>query len=178
MRWILVALCASVAVHNSAAQGNPQVAAKKSVWTLGIYAGASPLQLRPAPMVANPVVTAADVTDMNVDAVAHPFLVIKDQRYYVFFTAKDLKSDKGGIGLAESSDGIQWKFRRTVIREPFVQSHPFVFEWRNEYYLIPSPGRSRAMHLLDRLAHGRSWQSARSCPAAFHRRTVKRSGVK
>ena len=64
-------------------------------------------------------------------------MTITDKGYYVFFTAKDLKSDQGGIALAESGDAVKWKFRRTVIREPFVQSHPFVFEWRNEYYLIP-----------------------------------------
>ncbi|HLN02719.1 MAG TPA: hypothetical protein VK335_25750 [Bryobacteraceae bacterium] len=141
-----------------AAQGNPQPAAKTSVWTLGIYAGASPLQLRPAPGAANPVLSASDVTDMKVDAVAHPFLVIKDQRYYMFFTAKDLKSDAGGIGLAESSDGVKWKFRRTVIREPFVQSHPFVFEWQNEYYLIPEAHTETAVRLYKATAFPDEWK--------------------
>ena len=131
--WIVAAIWACMAVGDSAAQGNPRPAAEKSAWTLGVYTGPSPLQLAPAPEVKNPVLTAADVTDMTVDAVAHPFMVIKNQSYYMFFTAKDLKSDQGGIGLAESSDGLHWKFRRTVIREPFVQSHPYVFEWQNEY---------------------------------------------
>src|SRR5262249_22687831 len=101
---LTAAIAASLAVRDAAAQDNPPSPAKKSVWTLGVYAGGSPLNLRPAPKAANPVLTAADVTDMKVDAIAHPFLVIKDKRYYVYFTAKDLKSDKGGIGLAESSD--------------------------------------------------------------------------
>ncbi len=156
--WILAAaICAAMAVRHSAAQDNPP-AAKKKVWTLGMYAGASPFQLRPAPNVTNPVLTAAGVTDMNVDAVAHPFLVIKDKWYYVFFTAKDLKSDKGGIGLAESSDGVRWKFRRTVIREPFVQSHPYVFEWRNEYYLIPEAHTETAVRLYKAAAFPEEWK--------------------
>jgi hypothetical protein len=157
--WILtVAICASMAVPNFAAQGNPQPAAKTSVWTLGIYAGASPLQLRPAPNVANPVLTASDVTDMKVDAVAHPFLVIKDRQYYMFFTAKDLKSDTGGIGLAESSDGMKWQFRRTVIREPFVQSHPYVFEWQNDYYLIPEAHTEKSVRLYKATAFPDEWK--------------------
>jgi hypothetical protein len=111
--WVLaVANYASMSMRDFAVQANLQPTAKASVWTLGIYAGPSPLQLRPAPTVDNPVLTASDVTDMKVDAVAHPFLVIKDQHYYMFFTAKDLKSDTGGIGLAESGDGMKWKFRR------------------------------------------------------------------
>ena len=156
--WILVAaICAWAAVRDFAAQGDSQAVAKNSVWTLGIYAGPSPLQLRPAPKVANPVLTAADVTDMKVNALAHPFLVIKDQRYYMFFTAKDLESDSGGIGLAESSDGIQWRFRRTVIREPFVLSHPYVFEWRNEYYLIPEAHTETSVRLYKATAFPEKW---------------------
>ena len=155
---LAVAIWASIGVRDVVAQGNRQPAAKISVWTLGVYAGASPLQLRPAPGAANPVLTASDVTDMKVDAVAHPFLVIKDQRYYVFFTAKDLKSDTGGIGLAESSDGIKWKFRRTVIREPFVQSHPFVFEWQNEHYLIPEAHTETTVRLYKATAFPDEWK--------------------
>ena len=128
------------------------------MWTLGIYAGESPLALRPAPKAANPVLTPADVTDMKVDAVAHPFMVIKDKRYYVFFTAKDLKSDKGGIALAESSDGVKWKFRRTVIREPFVQSYPYVFEWRNEYYLIPEAHTETSLRIYKATAFPDEWK--------------------
>jgi hypothetical protein len=114
--------------------------------------------LRPAPKAANPVLTPADVTDMSVDAVAHPFMVIKDNRYYVFFTAKDLKTDKGGIALAESSDAVKWKFRLTVIREPFVQSYPYVFEWRNEYYLIPEAHTETSLRLYKATAFPDEWK--------------------
>ncbi len=142
----------------AAAQGNPQAVANKNAWTLGVYTGATPLQLRPAAKAVNPVLTAADVTDMSVDALAHPFMIVKDKRYYVFFTAKDLKSDKGGIGLAESSDGVKWKFRRTVIREPFVQSHPFVFEGRNEYYLIPEAHTETSVRLYKATSFPDEWK--------------------
>src|SRR5262249_12152063 len=125
-----------------------------------IYTGASPLHLRPAPNAANPVLRGTDVTDMKVDTLAHPFLVIKDNRYYVFFTAKDLKSDKGGIALAESSDGVQWKFRRTVIREPFVQSHPFVFQWQNDYYLIPEAHTETVVRVYKATAFPDEWRYA------------------
>ena len=131
-------------------------AAEKSVWSLGVYRGASPFDLRPA--AANPVLTAADVTDMKVDALAHPFLVIKDGKYYMFFTAKDLASDSGGIALAESSDRLKWKFRRTVIRERFVQSHPFVFEWQNEYYLIPEAHTETSVRLYKATAFPDEWK--------------------
>lgn len=157
-----VVVCAGVAVSDFAAQGNPQAAAKKSgqqgAWTLGIYAGPSPFQLAPAPKVQNPVLTGVDVTDMKVDTLAHPFMVIQDERYYVFFTAKDLAADKGGIGLAESRDGVLWKFRRTVIREPFVLSHPFVFQWQNEYYLIPEAHTETSIRLYKATRFPDEWK--------------------
>ena len=100
---------------------------------------------------------------MDVDTLAHPFMLIKDKRYYVFFTAKDLKSDKGGIGLAESADGLKWKFRRTVIREPFVQSHPFVFEWKGEYYLIPEAHTETSVRLYKATAFPDQWKYEGTC---------------
>jgi hypothetical protein len=33
------------------------------------------------------VLTAADVADTKADAVAHPFFVIKEQQYHLFFAA-------------------------------------------------------------------------------------------
>jgi hypothetical protein len=153
---IFAAICISVAGRDSAAQK----LAQKSFWSLGIYTGDSPLALRPAPNVHNPVLRGADVTDMKVDTLAHPFQIMKDKRYYVFFTAKDLKSDSGGIGLAESSDGFKWKFLKTVIREPFVQSHPFVFEWRNEYYLVPEAHTETSVRLYKATSFPLEWKYA------------------
>ncbi len=109
----------SVTGQNSQPRLAPQATGDRDLWTIGVYKGPSPFQLSAPTNVKNPVLTGADVTDMkdlNIDTVAHPFLVAAGGRYYVFFTAKDLKADQGGIGLAESRDGLKWKFRRTVIR--------------------------------------------------------------
>jgi hypothetical protein len=130
----------------------------KSLWTIGIYTGPSPFQLSPAPHVRNPVLRGNNVADMNADTLAHPFLIIANSRYYAFFTAKDHTSDKGGIGLAESSDGFDWKFRKTVIREPFVTAHPFVFQWENEYYMIPETHTEPAIRLYKATSFPDEWK--------------------
>ena len=131
---------------------------EKSFWTIGIYSGPSPFQLSSAAHVKNPVLRGSDVKDMNADTLAHPFMVIADSRYYAFFTAKDLASDKGGIGLAESRDGLEWKFRRTVIREPFVTSHPYVFKWQGEYYMIPEAHTETSVRLYKATAFPDDWK--------------------
>lgn len=136
-------------------------AAERNFWTIGIHTGPSPFELSAPAQVKNPVLTGADVTDMqdlNIDTVAHPFMVITGARYYVFFTAKDIKADKGGIGLAESANGLEWKFKRTVIREPFVLAHPFVFQWQNEYYMIPEGHSEPSVRLYRATAFPEQWK--------------------
>src|SRR5690348_3975230 len=105
-----------------------------SLWTIGIYTGPSPLQLSAPPGVHNPVLRGADVKDLKVDTLAHPFMLIEGSGYYLFFTAKDHKTDKSGIGLAESTNGLDWEYKRIAVQEPFTLGHPFVFKSRNEYY--------------------------------------------
>ena len=136
-------------------------AAERNLWTIGIHTGPSPFELSSPAKMKNPVLTGADVTDMkdlNIDTVAHPFMVAADSRHYVFFTAKDIKADKGGIGLAESRNGLEWKFRRTVIREPFVLSHPFVFKWQNDHYMIPEAHTETSVRLYRATAFPDQWK--------------------
>ncbi len=136
---------------DSALQSSQEPSAVKArgenAWTIGIYTGPSPFQLSAPANVRNPVLTAADVNDLDVDIVAHPFMVVTDSLYYLFFTAKDGKTDKGGIGLAESKNGLDWKYRRIVIQEPFVLSYPYVFKWQDDYYMMPEAHTETSVRL-------------------------------
>jgi len=109
------------------------IPAAENRWTIGIYTGQSPFQLSSPDHIKNPVLTAEAVNDIKADIVAHPFLIATNSMYYMFFTTKDGTTDKGGIGLAESKDGFNWKYRQIVLLEPFVLSHPCVFEWKEDY---------------------------------------------
>ena len=110
-----------------------------NIWSIGIYTGTYPSSSRAPVGVPNPVLTSADVTDWQVNIVAHPFMVVSGSRYYMFFTTKnDLGKEQSGIGLAESNDGFRWEYKRIVLKEPFVLSYPyFLFKWQNDYYMIP-----------------------------------------
>ena len=109
----------------------------ESAWSIGIYTGPSPFHLSVPEGVSNPVLTASDVTDFEADILAHPFMIVTESQYHMFFTVKDGATDQGGIGLAQSKNGFDWEYRQLVIKEPFVLSYPYVFRWQNEYYLIP-----------------------------------------
>jgi hypothetical protein len=152
---LAVAVCACGLTLGAQSAKQP---AAKSYWTIGILTGPSPFQLSPPPNLKNPVLRGSDVTDIEVDTLAHPFMVIEGSRYYAFFTAKFLASDKGGIGLAESADGMAWRFRRTVIREPFVTAHPFVFKWQGAYYMIPEAHTETSLRLYKATRFPDEWK--------------------
>jgi hypothetical protein len=115
-------------------------------WSIGIYLGPTPLSLSPAERVTNPVLTAADVTDLRAEFVADPFLVRAEGRWFLFFEVMPCDAREGVIALAESGDGLRWSYRGVVLREPFHLSYPHVFTWRGDYYMTPetlAPGRVR-----------------------------------
>ncbi len=146
----------------SSGQGSRQINAppdnSKSSWTIGFYSGPSPFELSTPEGVKNPVLTAAIVNDLNVDIVAHPFMVVTDSLYYVFFTAKDGKTDMGGIGLAESKNGVDWKYRQIVLLESFVTSYPYVFKWQNDYYMIPENHTEKSIRLYKAVDFPVKWR--------------------
>lgn len=122
--------------------------AAEGTWSIGIYTGSSPFKLSEPRNVRNPVLVPADVTDFNVNIVAHPFMIIEGSRYYLFFTAKnDQAGEVSGIGLAESNDGFHWKYSRIVLKEPFVLSYPYVFKYHNDFYMIPEAHAEKFVRL-------------------------------
>lgn len=89
------------------------------------------------PGAANPVLTAADVTDFTADYVADSFMFHEGNTWYMFFEAGHYSPEKTEIGLATSSDGFSWSYQRIVLSEPFDLAYPYVFKWEGTYYLIP-----------------------------------------
>ncbi len=109
----------------------------KSEWSLGIYTGPTPFDLSQPEGLTNPVLTPSDVTDFDADILAHPFMVVENSQYYLFFTVKYGATEEGGIGLALSDNGFDWEYQQLVIDEPYVVAYPYVFKWQDDYYMIP-----------------------------------------
>jgi hypothetical protein len=107
------------------------------MWSIGIYTGASPFELRPSANIPNPVVTATDVTDIPAEFVADPFMLQHNGRWHMFFEVLNRETQRGVIGLATSDDAFTWTYQRVVIEEPFHLSYPYVFEWQGDHYMIP-----------------------------------------
>jgi hypothetical protein len=106
-------------------------------WSIGIYAGDSPLSLGPLIESNEAVISAADVTDIAARFVADPFMLRTDSGWHMFFEVMNAETGRGEIGHASSGDGRSWNYGRRVLTEPFHLSYPFVFQHKGESYMIP-----------------------------------------
>jgi hypothetical protein len=118
-----------------------------AIWSIGIFEGRTLSELRPAHGAVNPVISAADVSDMPARFVADPFMVQHENMWYMFFEALNSQDNKGAIGLACSSDGLEWSYRRIVLSEPFHLSYPYVFHVDGTYFMIPESHRANSIRL-------------------------------
>jgi hypothetical protein len=127
------------------------------VWTIGIYRGPSPFHLGPPEQVANPVLTYADVTDVQASLVADPFMLRAAGMWYLFFEVLNWRTRMGEIGLAVSADGLRWSYRQIVLAEPFHLSYPYVFRWGHDYYMIPETHEAGGARLYQAVDFPTRW---------------------
>jgi hypothetical protein len=111
--------------------------AEEYVWSIGIFAGSSPLHVSAPTGLLNPVLTHHHVTDVSASFVADPFMIYVDGAWYMFFEVMVAGSVMGAIGLAVSRDARIWQYRQIVLQEPFHLSYPYVFRWRGTFFMIP-----------------------------------------
>jgi hypothetical protein len=127
-------------------------------WSIGIYRGATPWDMRPARDVHNPVLTRHAVTDVAAAFVADPFMLRVEHTWYMFFEVMPRHGERGEIGLATSTNGQQWQYQRIVLREPFHLSYPYVFAWQGAYYMVPESYQAGAIRLYRAERFPTLWQ--------------------
>jgi len=91
-------------------------------WSIGIYEGTSPFDLVPYPGIKNPVLTGKNCGDAVF--VADPFMVIKDNKYFIFFEAVDRASNEGNIAYAESTDLKHWEYKKWLLMKTSICHFP------------------------------------------------------
>ena len=128
-------------------QREPEVEEESTIWSIGIYSGPTPFDLKPAPGARNPVLAARDVSDRKAVFVADPFMIKAENRWHMFFEVMNEEREKGEIGWATSDDGLLWSYERIVLMEPFHLSYPYVFHHGGEYYMIPEAYESDSIRL-------------------------------
>lgn len=81
-----------------------------------------------------------------VSIVADPFLFVHEDTLYLFYEQKKLYHD-GVIMMTCTKDLQNWTPPRTVLKEPFHLSFPYVFERDGNVYMIPETCANRSIRL-------------------------------
>jgi len=158
MKHILISALVMVLIAEGCKQDREQNAKAFSPWSIGIYTGASPFDLKSSEGIKNPVLTAADVSDVPATFIADPFMVRKGTSWYMFFEVLNAANNQGDIGFAESSDGFHWHYGKIVLDEDFHLSYPYIFKYENDYYMIPESNEVKAVRLYRAVEFPTKWR--------------------
>ena len=135
---------------------------KEQLWSIGIYTGTFPSNLSSPEHINNPVLSHEDISDRQASFVADPFMIRVNHLWYMFFEVMNQLTRKGEIGLAISEDGMKWTYQQIVLTEPFHLSYPYIFEWMNDYYMIPESYQAGSIRLYKALKFPTEWSFLRT----------------
>jgi hypothetical protein len=145
----------------------------RSVWSVGIYQGDSPLSLAPVPGLHNPVLTRESVKDVDAAFVADPFMLRAGDLWYLFCEVKNARTRHGEIGLATSQDGHHWDYCGTILREPFHLSYPCVFQWNGGFFMTMETLAAEAVWLYEAVRFPDTWRkTAKLVPGVYADPTI------
>jgi hypothetical protein len=130
------------------------------LWSIGVYEGPSRFSLHPT-AIANPVITAATVTDVACGFVADPFHVRAGDTYYLLFEVWNADARRGEIAYATSTDARTWTYGAVVLREPFHLSYPCVVRDGDDFYMVPESRQCGAVRLYRAESFPHRWTFVR-----------------
>jgi hypothetical protein len=90
---------------------------------------------------------------------ADPFALWREGRLHLFAEAYDYRTRHGVIDLLAFGPDLEFQSRRTVLREPWHLSYPFVFEAEGEVWMVPEAHRSGAVTLYRAAAFPDRWEA-------------------
>lgn len=89
---------------------------------------------------------------------ADPFVIFKDDLYYIFFEELLYKTNKGHISFLTIDTAGKVTEPVKVLEKDFHLSYPFVFEHKGEYYMIPETEGNRTIELYKSMDFPFKWE--------------------
>jgi len=89
---------------------------------------------------------------------ADPHVVRRKDDYYIFLEDASLRTGHGHIAVIRLSGNGQYTLPTEVISKPYHLSYPFVFEWNDEFFMIPESADNRTVELYKCESFPLVWQ--------------------
>jgi len=88
---------------------------------------------------------------------ADPFIVARDNQYYIFIEEFLYATEKGHISFIVMSKEGRWEPPVRVLDAPYHLSYPFIFEHEGDTYMIPESRANRTVELYKCTAFPNKW---------------------
>lgn len=89
---------------------------------------------------------------------ADPHVIYKNGSYYIFVEEYPYRYRKGHISLIRMDAGGNYTEPERIIDKPYHLSYPSVFEFENEYYMIPESSGNRTIELYKCMEFPNKWE--------------------
>jgi len=137
---------------------NIKLSKPEETYSIGLYEGKSPFDLKPSAKIMNPIISRNDILNDNVNFIADPFAIFNDGLWYLFFESMDVGSRKGKIRVSVSKDKYYWTEGEPVLEEPFHLSYPQVFKEGNDFYMVPESYEANEVRLYKAVDFPYKWK--------------------
>jgi hypothetical protein len=89
---------------------------------------------------------------------ADPFIVERNDKYYIFIEQLLFKENKGKIALIEMDKEGNYNEPKVVLEKDYHLSYPFIFEDKNELFMIPETAKNRTIELYKCIEFPYNWE--------------------
>lgn len=89
---------------------------------------------------------------------ADPHIITKDDNYFVFIEEYIYKKSKGHISLIKIDKKGNYKYLGKILEKKYHLSYPFVFEFENNYYMIPETEANKSIELYKCIDFPMKWE--------------------
>ncbi|MEK9612807.1 MAG: hypothetical protein VW080_02640 [Flavobacteriaceae bacterium] len=89
---------------------------------------------------------------------ADPFVIEKNEKYYIFIEELIYKENKGKICVIEMDQNGNYSSPQVVLERNYHLSYPFLFEENETLYMIPETAKNRTIELYKCIEFPTKWE--------------------
>ena len=93
---------------------------------------------------------------------ADPFIIKKENTYYIFIEEFVYKSNKGHIAIIKMDENGSYEEPVKIIDKPYHLSYPFIFKDKDDYFLIPESNSNKTIELYKCIEFPFKWEFQRN----------------
>lgn len=89
---------------------------------------------------------------------ADPFVIHKDNQYYIFIEELIYEEDKGFLSVITMDEKGMYSEPEVILEKPYHLSYPFIFEHEGEYMMIPESAQNKTIELYRCTDFPKKWE--------------------